>query len=135
MLVRNLRLGSSPGMVMERTLFEKEILIPSYALTMEQAKETIDDFPAPFGRGAVQRCLFRRQGGAGAGRRAQVRRQRSAALAGAVVVRAEGRGHPADPARPRCEEHPPRTEPPGLRVPRHPQSAGRKLGHQAHFHP
>lgn len=54
--------------------------------------------------------LFRRQGGRCAGRRAQVRRQRSAALAGAVVVRAEGRGYPADPARPRREEHPPRTE-------------------------
>ena len=51
------------------------------------------------------------------------------------LVRAEGRGHPADAALPGHQEHPPGTEPPGLHHPQRPGRAGEKLRHQTHHHP
>ena len=48
------------------------------------------------GHGAVQRRLWRHQGRPGPCRRVRVRRQRPAAFHGALLVRAEGRLHPAD---------------------------------------
>ncbi len=55
-----------------------------------------------------------------------------AALLRHRLVRAEGRHCPAGSALPRCQGHPPRTDPTGLPLPECGQGACRKLRHQAH---
>jgi len=62
----------------------------------------------------VQRRVFRRPDRPRARRRVQDRRQRPAALTCSLVVRTEGRVHPALAAAPRDPQHEDRTEPSGV---------------------
>ena len=81
-------------------------------------------YPPHSGRRPVQRRLQRRADRAGAGRRLRLYRQRPAADAGAVLVRAEGRVHPAEPAGVGGEEHLSWPHPPRLFVGNGGENAG-----------
>ena len=91
--------------------------------------------PAPPGHGPVQRRLRRHKGRAGSRRRVRLRRQRPAAVHGPVLVRAEGRVHPAHAPPPRGPGHIPRTLSPGIRLARGPERAGGELRHTPDLQP
>ena len=72
---------------------------------------------AAAGHRPVQRRLLGDPDRPGAGRGLRLRRQRPAAVADPVLVRAEGRGDPADAAAPGHQEHPPRADAAGVHHP------------------
>ena len=65
----------------------------------------------------------------------RLRRERPAAVHGAVLVRAEGRLHPAHAAVPGHPEHQARPHAAGLREPRRSRRPRRELRHRPHHHP
>ena len=69
------------------------------------------------------------------GRGLRLRRERPAAVHGAVLVRAEGRLHPAHAAVPGHSEYQARPHAAGLREPRRSRRPRRELRHRPHHHP
>ena len=89
--------------------------------------------PALVGRGAVQRRLLGHPDRSGPGRGVRHRCEQPASVPDPLLVRAEGRLHPADLAPPGYQEHPPGPQPAGLRHPRGAQGAGGQFQHHAHL--
>ncbi len=125
------------------TDFAKKSLSTRLVLTLACGKYRFNDLglgrnrrsAATHGHGPVQRCLQRHPGGPGPGGRLRLRRERPAAVHGAVLVRAEGRLHPAHAAVPGHSEYQARPHAAGLREPRRSRRPRRELRHRPHHHP
>jgi len=83
----------------------------------------------------VQRRLRRHPGGRRPRGRVRLRRQRAAFVLRSVLVRAEGRLHPADAAVPRHQEHPSRPHAAGLPLQKCAGPAGQGVQHRPDHHP